>query len=195
MIVEYETGTPAPTGRTETFVAAAVAAAVLALAGVVLLLRAVFAPGAALPANALHELVTQADAARAKGDVVAFGPAGVCSDPSRGPAETVSRMFELMGSGYHHVAACWTEGQAALVELAAYDRAGRPARFSILSVSSGTLRGSENRSGQLGAAVLVTATWYHATPPGWADGERRWVILRQQPGGGWTIDDVEPQTR
>jgi hypothetical protein len=177
MIVDIgEPGPPAPLISTGTHVLALMVALVLGVAT----LAGMLAPEAA---------VLTPSATPAPSPVVAIaGPHATCADPSRSPMETVYRMFEVSEVGPTKFSECWTAGRApADPQLTSYILARRPLVLTVETVWH------ELRAGQLYVHIQMRARWKTDAPIGWANDAPRFVMLRQQPSGAWTIDEVRTE--
>ena len=99
--------------------------------------------------------------------------------------EVVYRMFDLTISGPTAFSECWTPGRAPRDPvLTSYIRARAPVSLTTESVAM------QFANGQLSATVAMRGRWQNDPPMGWANDAPRWILMRQQPGGTWTIDAV-----
>lgn len=180
-IVELgDPGPPAPVISTGTHVLAltvALVAGVAVLAGMV----------APEPTSVVVADPTVAPSATraAPRPVTITGPHATCADPTRSPIETVYRMFEMSEVGPTKFSECWTAGRAPLdPQLTSYIHARRPLVLTVESVQH------QVGAGQLYVVLRMRARWRDDPPMGWANDVPRSVLLRQQPSGAWTIDEV-----
>jgi hypothetical protein len=172
-----EPGPPAPVISTGTHVLALTVALVLGIAT----LASMLAPDPAAPP-------TPSATAAASPLVAIAGPHATCADPSRSPMETVYRMFEMSEVGPTKFSECWTAGRApADPQLTSYIHARRPLVLTVETVRH------ELRAGQLYVHIQMRARWKTDAPIGWANDAPRFVMLRQQPSGAWTIDEVRAE--
>jgi len=109
---------------------------------------------------------------------------GACAAPGLAPQQVVYRYVEHLGS--RDVADCWSAGRGpkSLAERRDHGSAAEPIGFVIHAVQT-----RWEREAHL-AAVEVSASWRSAPPPLWAGLAPKWILLRQQPDGRWTIDAI-----